>query len=178
MYHPRYIPIVNDDIISLIVILTYFVTSGSLILFFNFCHQHLQNLQVFEIFLFFLSYLVESKDKAKNGPRTIVVKVSNFKDKRKTLHLANKLKDFSRATMDITEELWERVKELRKDEKLVLRKYDKAFSQISSMKIRLTYLSILYSLNIKLKFSVCVQICPLISKIWNLTHSILKTFLE
>lgn len=89
MYHPRYIPIVNDDIISLIVILTYFVTSGSLILFFNFCHQHLQNLQVFEIFLFFLSYLVESKDKAKNGPRTIVVKVSNFKDKRKTLHLAN-----------------------------------------------------------------------------------------
>lgn len=50
MYDLRCIPIVNNDIISLIILLKYCVTGGSLFPFFNFCHQYLQNLQIFEIF--------------------------------------------------------------------------------------------------------------------------------
>ena len=40
-----------------------------------------------------------------------------------------KIEDFSRATLDIRNELWEEVKELRKEGKYAALKYDKKFSR-------------------------------------------------
>ena len=61
------------------------------------------------------------KDKDKKRPRTIVLRLANFKDKNIILKSVNKLKgsdvyinkDFSRETTELRKKLWEEVKQLR-----------------------------------------------------------------
>ena len=62
----------------------------------------------------------------KNQPRTIVIKLANYKDKSMILRNVHKLKrsdifineDFSKQTTDLRKELWEEVKQLRSEGKI------------------------------------------------------------
>ena len=61
------------------------------------------------------------EDKDRKRPRTIVLSLANFKDKKVILKNVNKLKgsdvyinkDFSRETTELRKKLWEEVKQLR-----------------------------------------------------------------
>ena len=67
------------------------------------------------------------KDKDKKHPRTIVLRLANFKDKSIILKNVNKLKgsyvyineDFSRETTELRKKLWDDVKQLRSEVNLL-----------------------------------------------------------
>ena len=71
------------------------------------------------------------KDKDKKRPRTIVLRLANFKDKSIILKSVNKLKgsdvyineDFSRETTELMKKLWDEVKQLRSKGKFVYLNY-------------------------------------------------------
>ena len=71
------------------------------------------------------------KDKDKNRPRKIVLRLANFKDKNIILKNVNKLKgsdvyineDFSRETTELRKKLWEEVKQLRSEGKFAYLNY-------------------------------------------------------
>ena len=71
------------------------------------------------------------KDKDKKRPRTIVLRLANFKDKNIILKNVNKLKgsdvyineDFSRETTELRKKLWEEVKQLRSEGKFAYLNY-------------------------------------------------------
>ena len=71
------------------------------------------------------------KDKDKKRPRTIVLRLANFKDKNIILKNVNKLKgsdvyineDFSRETTELRKKLWGEVKQLRSQGKLACLNY-------------------------------------------------------
>ena len=73
----------------------------------------------------------ELKDKDKERPRTIVLRLANFKDKNIILKNVNKLKgsdvyineDFSRETTKLRKKLWGKVKQLRSQGKLACLNY-------------------------------------------------------
>ena len=73
------------------------------------------------------------KQKEKNEPRTIVMKLLNFKDKVNILKNARKLKgtgiyineDFSKETTDIRKKLWDDVIKLRNQGKYAILQYDR-----------------------------------------------------
>ena len=72
-------------------------------------------------------------NKGKNNKRTIVLKLASFKDKLKIISEARKLKgtnisineDYSKETLEIREEKWKKVKELRKNGTYAILVYDK-----------------------------------------------------
>ena len=67
----------------------------------------------------------------KNQPRTIVIKLANYKDKSMILRNVHKLKgsdifineDFSKQTTDLRKELWKEVKQLRSEGKIAYLNY-------------------------------------------------------
>ena len=71
------------------------------------------------------------KDKDKKGPRTIVLRLANFKDKSITLKNVNKLKgsdvyineNFSRGKTELRKKMWDEVKQLRSEGKFVYLNY-------------------------------------------------------
>ena len=71
------------------------------------------------------------KDKDKKSPRTIVLRLANFKDKSIILKNVNKLKgsdvyineDFSRETSELRKKLWDEVKQLRSEGKFAYLNY-------------------------------------------------------
>ena len=71
------------------------------------------------------------KDKDKKRPRTIVLRLANFKDKSIILKNVNKLKgrdvyinkDFSRETTEFGKKLWDEVKQLRSEGKFAYLNY-------------------------------------------------------
>ena len=71
------------------------------------------------------------KDKDKKRPRTIVLRLANFKDKSIILKNLNKLKrsgvyinkDFSRETTELRKKLWDKVKQLRSEGKFACLNY-------------------------------------------------------
>ena len=75
--------------------------------------------------------------KDNNQPRTIVMKLLNYKDKVKILKNARRLKDtgiyinedFSKETTEIRKRLWEQVKKLRDQGKYAIIKYDQIYQR-------------------------------------------------
>ncbi|XP_065658502.1 uncharacterized protein LOC136083018 [Hydra vulgaris] len=75
------------------------------------------------------------KIKEDKSSRTMIIKLLDFQNKNKILTSAKKLKgtgifineDFSNETMEIRKKLWEEVKQLRKEGKYAIIKYDKIF---------------------------------------------------
>ena len=71
------------------------------------------------------------KDKDKKRPRTIVLRLANFKDNSIILENVNKLKrsdvyvnkDFSRETTELSKKLWDEVKQLRSEGKFAYLNY-------------------------------------------------------
>ena len=71
------------------------------------------------------------KVKDKKRPRTIVLRLANFKDKSIILKIANKLKgsdvyineDFSRNTIELRKKLWDEVRQLRSEGKFAYLNY-------------------------------------------------------
>ena len=71
------------------------------------------------------------KDKDKKRPRTIILRLANFKDKSIILKNVNKLKgndvyineDFSRETTELSKKLWDEVKQLRSEGKFAYLNY-------------------------------------------------------
>ena len=71
------------------------------------------------------------KDKDKKRPRTIVLRLVNFKDKSIILKNVNKLKgsdvyineEFSRKTTGLRKKLWDKVKQLRSESKFAYLNY-------------------------------------------------------
>ena len=71
------------------------------------------------------------KDKDKKCPRTIALRLMNFKDKSIILKNVNKLKgsdvyineDFSRETTELRKKLWDEVKQLRSEGKFAYLNY-------------------------------------------------------
>ena len=72
-----------------------------------------------------------------NQPRTIILKLLNFKDKERILKNAKYLKntgifineDFSKETIEKRKKLWEDVIKLRKEGKYAILKYDRIYSR-------------------------------------------------
>ncbi|XP_065681515.1 uncharacterized protein LOC136095174 [Hydra vulgaris] len=68
-------------------------------------------------------------------PRTIVLKLLNYKDKNKILNAVKNLRgtgvyineDFAKETIEIRKKLWEEVKRLRSEGKYAIIKYDRIF---------------------------------------------------
>ena len=77
------------------------------------------------------------KDNDKKLPRTIVLKLANFKDKSTILKNVNKLQgsdvykdeNFSRETMELRKKLWEKVKQLRSEGKFAYLNYRSIISR-------------------------------------------------
>ena len=103
-----------------------------LFLFFDFFNLNNSKICNFSRFFPFFSHVsLKSKEWNKNN----FFKNFKLQKKKKILETVNKLKDtisfinevFSRATMDITKELWKRMKESQKEGKYPLLKYNKFF---------------------------------------------------
>ena len=77
------------------------------------------------------------RQKEMNQPRTIILKLLNFKDKERILKNAKYLKntgifineDFSKETIEKRKKLWEDVIKLRKEGKYAILKYDRIYSR-------------------------------------------------
>ena len=77
------------------------------------------------------------RQKEMNQPRTIILKLLNFKDKERILKYAKYLKntgifineDFSKETIEKRKKLWEDVIKLRKEGKYAILKYDRIYSR-------------------------------------------------
>ena len=73
------------------------------------------------------------KQKRDNMPRTIVLKLLNYKDKTNIMKTANKLKgsgiyineDFSKETTEKRKRLWNDIKRLRDEGKFAILQYDR-----------------------------------------------------